>query len=420
MNEFDLRHGDNMDLLPLIPDCSIDSCVTDPPYELGFMGKTWDSSGIANNVQFWKEVFRVLKPGAQLLAFGGTRTYHRMVCAIEDAGFEIRDSIHWIYGSGFPKSLDISKAIDKAAGMQREVVSTGATVKRMIPGADQDKTGSWIKDNGRTFTPSVTVAASEAAKQWEGYGTAIKPSHEPIVLARKPLSEKTVAANVLRWGTGALNVDGCRIGTADDMDPRDFDDSRRTSPKFSGTFNGGKIGEFRTREGAVPDGRWPANVIFDEAAAAELDHQSGHLQSGNPSGLRNVTGYCGGLGGGKTELWGYGDEGGASRFFYVAKASTSERGDGNNHPTVKPVELMQYLCRLITPPGGIVLDPFTGSGSTGIAALREGFRFIGLEREAEYIEIARRRIANDNPLFNRESCAGRGDSDVSIESSFPA
>jgi len=345
---YTLHHGDNREVLRTMPDNSVDSIVTDPPYELGFMGKKWDSTGIAYDQTLWAECLRVLKPGGHLIAFGGTRTYHRMTVAIEDAGFEIRDCIQWIYGSGFPKSLDVSKAIDKQAGIWRGQAGAIQSKNHPMGSPNYERT-----NKGLPATPE--------AQQWHGFGTALKPANEPAVLARKPLIG-TVADNVLTWGCGALNIDGCRV------------------------------------EGST--GRWPANVILDEEAAQMLDEQSGH---------------------------------GASRFFYVAKASRAEREAGldgmevkmkqiysdmgqgalpqqtpsiatpraNHHPTVKPITLMRYLVRLVTPPNGTVLDPFMGSGSTGCAAMLEGVDFVGIELSAEYLEIAERRIAhhrNANPM----------------------
>lgn len=321
--------GDCLRVLPLLPDAACDSVVTDPPYELGFMGKAWDGQGIAYSLVLWREVLRVLKPGGHLLAFGGTRTYHRMTCAIEDAGFEIRDSLHWMYGTGFPKSLNLG----------------------------------------------------------DGRGTALKPGHEPIVLARKPLVG-TVAANVEHWGTGALNIDGCRLSTTEDTGRK-----RGTFPHSDDAWGNGALTH---TEGHVA-GRWPANVLLDPEAARELDAQSGETKSGAPSSVRGRrAGGFGDVGASKGDPVPngpqYGDSGGASRFFYVAKPSRKERGEGNTHPTVKPVALMRYLVRLVTPPGGLVLDPFAGSGTTGLAAAKEGMRFIGVEREAEYTRIACTRL----------------------------
>lgn len=366
------------------------------------MGKEWDSTGIAFNVDMWREVFRVLKPGGHLLAFGGTRTYHRLAAAIEDAGFEIRDSIAWMHSSGFPKSLNVSKAIDKAAGAEREVLSSGAAVKRMIPGADQNATGSWIKDNGREFVPTVTAPATPEAARWEGFGTALKPAFEPIVVARKPLIG-TVAQNVLAWGTGALNIDATRV-------PYEEGGTLATNPSLRPHINGGNGGHIFPTEAArrvvtpAPNGRWPANVILDEHAAAELDAQTGVLTSGKaaPGGhVRKAISDKGIYGGGKG-LWQeagsagelYGDTGGASRFFYCAKAGKKERPvvDGVSHATVKPLALMRYLVRLVTPPGGTVLDPFAGSGTTGEACILEGFPSILIEDDETHIPLIEFRI----------------------------
>jgi len=326
-----------------MPDCSIDAVVTDPPYGLSFMGKKWDYD--VPSVEVWAECLRVLKPGGHLLAFAGTRTQHRMAVRIEDAGFEIRDMIAWVYGSGFPKSLDVSKAIDKAAGAEREVVGQ-YTVSRNLSG------GSWADLHGQENAAkqhNITSPATEAARQWSGWGTALKPSLEPITVARKPLTG-TVAANVLEHGTGALNVDGCRVAGAWERNSTTRCDIR------GGKTVGGGSGQLDCEpQAAHVLGRWPANLIHDGS-----DEVAGLLRD-------------------------------SSRFFYCAKASKRDRGD-NNHPTVKPTELMRYLCRLVTPPGGVVLDPFMGSGSTGKAAAIEGFDFIGIERQEEYFLIAEKRI----------------------------
>tara|TARA_R110000803_G_scaffold68366_2_gene130234 strand:+ start:3758 stop:4738 length:981 start_codon:yes stop_codon:yes gene_type:complete len=300
----DLRHGDCLEKMKLMDDESVDSIVTDPPYGLSFMGKKWDYE--VPSVEMWREAFRVLKAGGHLLSFAGSRTYHRMAVNIEDAGFEIRDQIMWVYGSGFPKSHNISKAIDKAA------------------------------------------PATPEAQQWKGWGTALKPAHEPIVVARKPLIG-TVVENVLEHGTGGLNIDACRVTHDDpDIERKGFD-----SPlgMFTNPNRKGERGA-----GPSPDGRWPANFIHD----------------------------------GSDEVVSLFPE--SARFFYCTKAQQSEKGEDNSHPTVKPVNLMKYLCRLVTPKGGTVLDPFMGSGTTGIAARLEGFNFIGIEMDDEYIEIARNRI----------------------------
>lgn len=395
-----LHQGNCLEIIPTLPDCSIDSIVTDPPYELGFMGKKWDASGIAYNVTLWQECLRVLKPGGHLLAFGGTRTYHRMACAIEDAGFEIRDSIHWLYGSGFPKSLDVSKAIDKAAGV--EFSSEPASgVGFMTPNGD----------GGYNFTKNKLTRAgdmTEDARTWEGWGTALKPSHEPIVVARKPVVG-TVASNVLTYGTGALNIDATRIGG----EPSPSVERRKGSTTHLSSRPAAEaVAEGRMENRSSPErfteqrageqlGRWPANTVLshlddcgDECApgcaVAELDRQSD----------------------------------GGSRFFYCAKPSRRERNAGlddlpdrelddhvgqlagktgsgndrsytvkNNHPTVKPLALMRYLIRLVTPPNGNILEPFAGSGTTLMAATLEGFHAIGIEMTDEYLPIIEGRIA---------------------------
>jgi site-specific DNA-methyltransferase (adenine-specific) len=335
-----LHHGDCLEVLRSLPDCSVDSVVTDPPYGLSFMGKRWDYD--VPSVEVWAECLRVLKPGGHLLAFAGTRTQHRMAVRIEDAGFEIRDMIAWVYGSGFPKSLDVSKAIDKAAGAEREVVGQhGAPAKS-------------IYSQGKQELPqevNITAPATPEAKQWEGWGTALKPALEPITVARKPLIG-TVAENVLQHGTGAINVDGGRVGTEELANPSGI--SNAMGGVTIGKYQGGNQ-DYSGSGATNPLGRWPANFIHDGSEEA-------------------------------TDLLGA-----SARFFYCAKASKADRGE-NHHPTVKPTDLMRYLCRLVTPPSGIVLDPFMGSGSTGKAAMLEGFAFVGIEREAEYIDIAKARI----------------------------
>lgn len=379
----------NMDCLEgmkLLDDNSIDSIVTDPPYELGFMGKKWDSTGIAYNVELWKECLRVLKPGGHLLAFGGTRTYHRMTCAIEDAGFEIRDCIQWLYGSGFPKSQDISKAIDKKLGAEREVIGKGRGVGKK-GGETYSKYGEF-----KAGEIEITASATELARKWEGWGTALKPANEPIVLARKPLSEKTIAENVMKWGTGGLNIDGCRIP----IDPT-VDDPRlggkgswKTDKAAKNVYEGGYAGE---NIQSSPLGRFPANVILDEEAGKLLDEQSGILKSGAlkpyQENHQNASSYK--MNRYKTFIQ-PANEGGASRFFYCAKASKKERGEGNNHPTVKPVSLIKYLVTLVTPPDGVCLDPFMGSGTTGMVAAMYQRNFIGFELNPEYCKMAEKRI----------------------------
>ena len=381
-----IYHGDCLEVLRALPDASVDAVVTDPPYELGFMGKGWDASGIAYRVDLWAEALRVLKPGGHLLAFGGTRTWHRLACAIEDAGFEVRDSIAWMYGSGFPKSLDVSKAIDKAAGAERDRVPYVGG----IASGQGNYGGGGIVHKGTKVGPKPI---SDAAREWSGWGTALKPAHEPIVVARKPLVG-TVAANVLEHGTGALNIDGCRIGT---------DGGRRglvEVPSSDDTVTAYGTGLNGVMSAAVPGlGRWPANVVLDEDQAAELDRQSGvsksrkslRVQSGRVIGNGHTHGA---FTSSQDNVGGFDDSGGASRFFYVAKAPARERPkvDGTAHPTVKPLTLMRWLCRLVTPPDGVILEPFAGSGTTVEAALLEGFRVVAIEREVDYLPLIQARL----------------------------
>ena len=364
------------------------------------------------------EALRVAKPGAHLLAFGGTRTYHRLACAIEDAGWEIRDCVMWVYGSGFPKSHDVSKAIDKAAGAERETV--GKRTKAGIGGSQTFAQDAWTQANRGMIELLITAPATDAARQWQGWGTALKPAWEPIIVARKPLVG-TVAENVLRHGTGGINVDGCRVGT---------DGGRvRNSESADGKSAPGSFTVYRDRAQAVDGlGRWPANLIHDGS-----EEVVGLFPANVKGGTWNRTAGARHFNndGEPTDYQTSGSDsssGSAARFFYCAKASKADRDEGceafpekenasgnygtkaanltrkdggenvvlprrNNHPTVKPTDLMRYLCRLVTPPGGVVLDPFTGSGSTGKGATLEGFRFIGIEREAEYVEIAKARIA---------------------------
>jgi DNA modification methylase len=466
-----LLKGNCLELLAEMPDNSVDSIVTDPPYELGFMGKSWDNSGIAYSVELWSQALRVLKPGGHLLAFGGSRTYHRLASAVEDAGFEIRDQIMWLYGSGFPKSLDVSKAIDKSdAGLARRkrdliftewMRSTGITAKQIneltnsnmgnhyLTDKEQPavataemfdflrpfltKVPEWVEQmvsertiesenfkkrevvgtkmglksidgNGHGIVPGginvaveldITAPSTPEAQQWQGWGTALKPAHEPIVVARKPLIG-TVATNVLTYGTGALNIDGSRVGTTDNFDGlKGF-----ASMKLNARRNGETEEEWKIRCESGPEqqeslrklqelGRWPANVIHD--------------------GSEEVLEYFGE----------------PQRFFYCAKASKSERNAGlegfepkresdrpsddkpggdnprnrtntatqNFHPTVKPIALMRYLIKLVTPPNGTVLDPFLGSGTTAVAAILEGFNWMGCEMTEDYWPIIEARVA---------------------------
>lgn len=430
MTKIIIHNGDNRLVLKKFPDASFDSGVCDPPYELGFMGKAWDKSGIAYEVDMWREVYRVLKPGAHLLAFGGARTYHRLACAIEDAGFEIRDRIlylteggqiethypAWVYGSGFPKSLDISKAMDKAAGAARAVVGKLVYDGGHIQNSNKDKLsppiGTFVRSQDDRL---ATVPRTSLARQWEGWGTALKPAHEPIVVARKSL-EGTVIKNVLKWGCGALNVVGCRIGI----------ETRTNKSVPRANRNGFVKGFVDGTETLIHDyGRWPANVIHDgsEEVLAEFEKYGECSVGAYPaiSGkTKNVYGERKQIGSGLRRPT---NTGSAARFFYCAKASPEERNLGcefrtpmqrdesrkegnpggdnprnrgvkpvkNNHPTVKPLSLMCYLVRLVTPPGGVVLDPFMGSGSTLIAAAKEGFDSVGIDLEMDNCQLAERR-----------------------------
>ena len=375
--------GDCREVMAGMGSGSVDAVVCDPPYELGFMGKSWDSSGVAYRRETWEAVLRVLKPGGHLLAFGGTRTVHRMTVAIEDAGFEVRDTVMWLYGSGFPKSLDVSKAIDKAAGAEREVVAPNLNFRQ-----NKEAHGNAIMRPRVAGEAEVrTAPATDDAREWDGWGTALKPAHEPIVVARKPLSS-TVAANVLEHGTGALNIDAARIAGEVPSVPQ---------PAYGGKADG--VGLFGTGTGrngemsSAPLGRWPANVVLDPEAGAALDRQTGEGTSriGKPRGAASGDGW------GMTATGAeYDDSGGASRFFYCAKASKADRprtADGTTHPTVKPVNLMRWLVRLVTPPGGTVLDPFAGSGSTLVAATIEGFEAVGIEQEPDYLAIIADRLS---------------------------
>jgi DNA modification methylase len=411
--KYNILQGDCRELMATLEENSVDAIVTDPPYELGFMGKSWDASGVAFDVNTWKEALRVLKPGGHLIAFSGSRTYHRMAVAIEDAGFEIRDQIMWVYGSGFPKSHNISKGIDKAAGAEREIVGNRITGAAMA--SRSDGRGSSDAGSGQNLI-NITAPATADAQQWDGWGTALKPAHEPMVLARKPLIS-TVVNNVLTYGTGGLNIDGSRVGTEGGTTGSEY--IPNDTPIYGKGL--GNTGDIVTLDA----GRWPANFIHDgsdEVVGLFPDTNKGTARVGKPGGST-----FGGTPMGEEVVgtW-YGDSGSAARFFYCAKASKRDRNEGldgfevrrssgygydqglgnagegmfkdrnpikaNHHPTVKPTTLMQYLVRLVTPPNGTVLDPFLGSGSTGKACAYEGFDFIGMELTAEYIPIATARI----------------------------
>lgn len=450
-----LMHGDCLERMKGLADCSVDSIVTDPPYGLSFMGKKWDYD--VPSVEIWRECLRVLKPGGHLLAFAGARTQHRMAVNIENAGFEMRDMIThlydtnqaanefintlspeqqklmarafsndsligWGYGSGFPKSQNVGKAIDKAAGVDREVI--GERDRRSTyDGANRTSNGDTGDSQaaGRASTLTICAPATDEAKQWDGWGTALKPALEPITVARKPLSEKTVAANVLEYGTGAINIDGCRV----DAQGTNLGRNNNARKQEDGTSYVVQNTAMRI-DNSGEKGRWPANFIHD--GSEEVLSLFPVTKSGSLTAAQQINGgFKGAINCyGTAERGGEGNyaasQGSAARFFYCAKASKKDRNEGcesielrttqgmranagpaivgadrnrtqlhNNHPTVKPVALMQYLCRLITPPGGILLDPFMGSGSTGKAAIAEGFRFIGCEMDSGYLEIAKAR-----------------------------
>ncbi len=476
MSENQIILGDSLEVLKTLPDNSVDSVVTDPPYGLGkepnanevlqswitngyhevkgsgFMGKEWDA--FVPQPNFWKEVFRVLKPGGHVLSFFGTRTYDWGVMAMRLAGFEVRDSVQWNFGSGFPKSHNISFAIDKIHGAERQVLGVRTTgTMNNKGGASVNKEG-W--DSGQKEI-NITAPATDSAKHWDGWGSALKPAVEPIVLARKPLEKGlSIAENVLKWGTGGINIDGCRVPTNPEKDDmlRQVERNKRKSETWE--VGSGFKNENNSLTGVRADGRFPANLIMthhpdcvcnglkkvksdahhttkyngnktlyeggwkegqdmgnkfadengqetiedwtchEDCPIRIMDEQSGTLKSGKPGIIRK--GINEGAAYGKesrspgTEMTGFGDKGGASRFFYCAKASKSERGQGNNHPTVKPIKLMEYLVTLITPENGIVLEPFGGSGTTALACIKTKKRFIIIEREPEYIEIIKKRI----------------------------
>lgn len=385
-----VHHADCLEAMRQLPDGCVDAVVTDPPYGLSFMGKEWDH-GIPGE-PFWREALRVAKPGAHLCAFGGTRTFHRLSCAIEDAGWEIRDCLCWLYGQGFPKSLNVQQAINKAArGCPQGAADPESPNHGKFKGGccEESPDGRGFGAGAGSFMREHGTARGADEGPWHGYGTALKPAWEPIILARKPL-DGTVAQNVQAHGTGAINVDGCRIEHDESVDITKVYKQHCANPLYVG---GAKPGD--SVQMYKPQGRWPANLVLDEEAAALLDEQSGELASGLMRAGQQRTqdgGYNGGFPTTATAHDTPADRGGASRFFYCAKASRGERGDGNNHPTVKPLSLMRWLCRLVTPPGGVILDPFSGSGTTGCAGRLEGFRFVGFDMEVRYVKIANARI----------------------------
>ena len=395
----------------------VDAIVTDPPYHLtsiverfgkegsapakdkdgafkrqsvGFMGKEWDGGDIAFDPMTWSLCLGLLKPGGHLIAFSASRNYHRMAVAIENAGFEIRDQIMWLYGSGFPKSLNVGKAVDKKQGNERE--SLGMYDPRSLQDG-ANRTERPIGNQQVANYESSMVEKTKGNSEWEGWGTALKPSHEPIVLARKPLSEKSIVDNVLKWGTGAINIDDCRIEGNDAKYPDTNPDFRDQGKKSKEAIGIDKLSFGQTenvaRKKVVRKSRNEDGVWTDGNSG--MDNEQNSFADADPRGRFPANLMHDGL----QEEW--------AKYFYCPKTSKSERHNGaikNTHPTVKPIELMKYLCRLVTPKGGTVLDPFMGSGSTGMAAKDEGFDFIGIEKEPEYYDIAEARIKKTAPLFD--------------------
>jgi len=427
----ELYNMDCLDKLKELEENSLDSIVTDPPYGLSFMGKKWDYD--VPSQEIWEECLRVLKPGGYLLSFAGSRTYHRMAVRIEDAGFEIRDQIMWIYSTGFPKSHNVGKSIDKLQGNEREEVGERVTGNAL---QKTSKTGEFA--DGKHGGTQI-IKETKGNSKWEGWGSALKPAHEPIVMARKKLSEKTIASNVLKWGCGGINIDGSRVKVDKDNEPRDYSKENRCQDvnykikKVDSVWN--VLPERNFGEGmqkTLTQGRFPANIIIDGSDEVLAGFPESKVSGAAKNGRVNIGGkdysntnnvFGGGVGK-KTGVL-HNDSGSAARFFYCAKASKSDRNEGleefekkaggsnakgytkdvakgvdrnrpvaNFHPTVKPTKLMQYLIKLVTPTNGTCLDPFMGSGSTGKAAKMEGFNFIGIEREEEYFNIAKARIDN--------------------------
>lgn len=420
-------HAAAEDVLPTLPDSSVDAVVTDPPYayEGGFMGQQWDRHDSPAAFQQWcegwaRQCLRVLRPGGYLLAFGGSNTWHRLVCGLEDAGLRIRDSLVWIYSSGFPKSVDVARAVDKHLGEQPRVVAEGRPTRRMVPGSQQHRTGSWLKDDRPPFAPTVTEPATEQARRWQGWGTALKPAHEPVAMAQKPV-KRTYAANVLAHGTGGLNVDGCRVDAAGR--PLRVGHGQDTAGKS--VYGSGGPGGGSQAAGVTDVGRWPTNVVLshlplldengdvvgdacadgcvDGCPVLELDRQSGVLSSGANPSRRNSDVFrdvYGAFAGERAITPARGaDSGGASRFYpvfrYEGKADRRERPRVGRltHPTVKPLALMRWLVRLVTPPDGLVLDPFLGSGTTAEACTIERLRCVGCERHEPYLQLIEQRLS---------------------------
>ena len=414
-DNFKLYEGNMLEMLDAIAPASVDAVVTDPPYELNFMNKGWDNSGIAFNPDTWRKCYAVLKSGGYLLAFGGSRTYHRIACAIEDAGFEVRDCIIWLYGSGFPKSMNIGLAIDKLNGIDNR---TGNICGGVV-GSDAE-TNIYNLNNGKSKL-TTNYAERRATNKWAGWGTALKPAYEPVIMARKPC-EGSCIANVIKYGTGGINLDACRVGVGTgELKEVSYPDIRGDN------YNRGE--HDRMTLPAEDRGRHPSNVILTYGADDYEEVCGGMPDTKGGNGMRNDE---------KTNSNmrvpfadhksgdHYGDDGNASRYFYTAKASRRDRDEGlgaaelqaggtykfrtdgsldgkiptrkNTHPTVKPVDLMQYLVRLVTPEGGVILDPFNGSGSTGKAVMYENndrganYQYIGIELTPEYLPIADARI----------------------------
>lgn len=378
-----MYHESNLETMSRIADNSVDSIVTDPPYGLKFMGKKWDYD--VPPVEVWVECLRVLKPGGYLLAFAGTRTQHRMAVRIEDAGFEIRDMIAWIYGSGFPKSHNISKQLDRMAGADRNTTGVAKAGSGPLKTGHVNKSGGGMSvGTERSASFNITEHATKEAITWDGWGTALKPALEPITIARKPI-QGTVAENVLKYGTGGINIDGCRVGESGAR-------NNGSKPDDDGNSSNEIFGKYKATEKInYGKGRFPANLIHDgsdEVLAIFPETSSGKM---NGSHKRSTDGSPNGIYGKfdsehpLSET--FGDSGSAARFFYTAKASQSERGKGNDHPTVKPLQLMRYLCRLVTPPKGIIYDPYAGSGTTIIAGIEEGFSAFGSDLDAHHCDI---------------------------------
>ena len=443
--------GDSVDKLKELDDNSIDSIVTDPPYGLSFMGKKWDYD--VPSQEIFEECLRVLKPGGHLLSFAGSRTYHRMAVRVEDAGFEIRDQIMWIYGSGFPKSHNIGKSVDKLLGNEREAVGTysepDGSKPRNAKRGFASKSEIYHNDEKYAMDGDKNRITTKGHSPYEGWGTALKPAHEPIVMARKPLSEKTVAKNVLEWGTGGINIDESRVTTEENLNGGGYT-PRKNGNAWAETKGMNSEGHCASEPFKQPIGRFPANVIHDGSDEV-TDLYPANVRQGNPNQQVNASSIFGGESNRNATTVFANIYDSAARFFYCPKTSKTDRNEGldefedkyyaagnqakaelkrgnvefnankgkgkderhnhnqvgvskNNHPTVKPTDLMLYLIRLVTPKGGTTLDPFMGSGSTGKAAIRGGFDFVGIEREEEYMEIAEARIQYeiDNP-YNEET-----------------